>query len=151
MRRLFAVAPIFVLAALLVSCGSKGNTEPKSTPVWPGERWQLEYSNSGGVAGIDEHLSLDSKGSITTEDKRTGRTRQGYVVHPDTVMVGLLASALPSTKSDQGLPHPDAIITSVKVTAGNKTYGATFNTVPSDPGVASLLRRLTVLYQDNRP
>lgn len=151
MRRLVAVVPFLLLVTLLASCGSKGTSEPKATPRWLGERWQLEYSNSGGIAAIDWRLTLDSKGTITTEDKRTGRTRQGYVVQPDTAFIGSLARALPSVKSDQGLPHPDAIVTSVKVTSRDKTYGATFNIVPSDSAVAALLRRLAALYQDNRP
>ena len=151
MRRLVAAAPLIVLVALLASCGGDDKAAPTSTPVWPGERWQLEYTNTGGIAGISQRLTLDSKGSITTEDKRTGRTRQGYVVPADRGMIGALANALQSVKSDQGLPQPDAIITSIKVTGEGKSYGGTFNTVPSDAAVASLLRRLAALYQDNRP
>ena len=58
---------------------------------------------------------------------------------------------LPTLKSDQGLPHPDAIVTSIKVMSGNKTYGATFNTTPTSPNLAALLRRLAAIYDDNRP
>jgi len=88
MRRFVAVAPFVLLLTLLASCGGKDKPEPNPTPVWPGERWQLEYTNSGGIAGTNQRLTLDSKGTITTEDKRTGRTRQGYVPQPDTGMVG---------------------------------------------------------------
>jgi hypothetical protein len=98
-------------------------------------------------------VSLDSKGTLVTEDKRTQRSRQGYLVLSDVSMVraGIVGSDLPNLKSDQGLPRPDAIATSIKVVSGSKTYGATFNATPASPILASLLRRLAAIYEDNRP
>ena len=153
MKRLLAAMPIVVFAALVVACG--GDDTPKPPPEatrWPADAWQLEYTTTGGIAGINQRLTLDSKGTITTEDKRTGRTRTGYVTQPDTGMIRALAAALPSVKSDQGFPVPDAIVTSLKVTSAGQSYGGTFNDASkSPPEVASLLRRLAALYQDYKP
>jgi hypothetical protein len=139
--------------ALLASCGSNDKQEPVSTPAWPQDKWQVEYTRSGGIAGISERLALESNGTVVTENRRTGRTLQAYVVPSDVAMVQALlrASNLPALKSDQGLPVPDAILTSIKVTSGDKAYGATFNRTPEPGEVAALLRRLGALYDAFKP
>jgi hypothetical protein len=153
MRRLVAVAPFLLLAALLSACG--GDAKPSPTPVpFPGETWSLEYSKNGGIAGISQRLTLDSKGTLVTEDAgRKRQPRQSYIVPADmwVFRYGIQGSNFPSLKSDQGMPHPDAIVTSLKVTAGSKSYGATFNTSPESRELADLMRRLDNLYDEYRP
>ena len=151
-KRFVTVASFVVLLAVLAACGGDDKPSPAATPAFPGATWQLEYTISGGIAGNSQRLTLDSKGSITTEDKRAARTRQGFVAASAVSTIGGLASSLETVKSDQGLPRPDAILTSVKVTSGDKSFGTTFNTAPtSPPDVAALMQRLAKLYEDNRP
>ena len=152
MIRLVAATPFVLLIALLSACGGGSDyKEPAATPAFPGSDWRLDYSVSGGIAGLSQQLVLDEKGNAQLEDKRVKRTRYAYVVPSDLGMIKSLMAELPTAKSDQGLPHPDAIVTSIKVTSGNKTYGATFNTTPNSPNLAALLRRLAAIYDDNRP
>jgi hypothetical protein len=153
MRRLGAAAPFLLLAALLSTCG--GDAKPSPTPaLFPGETWSLEYTKSGSIAGINQRLSLDSKGTLITEDAgRKRQPRQSYIVPADiwVFRYGIQRSSFQSLKSDQGLPHPDAVLISIKVVADGKTYGATFNTTPQSPEVADLLARLDKLYEEYRP
>ena len=155
MRRLAAVAPFILLLALLAACGAGDKLKAVATPALfpPDENWRLEYSRSGGIAAIQQSLTLDWRGNLDTADKRTGRTGHGYVVPADVGLVrGMLRGLnLPTLKSDQGFPVPDAIVLSIKVTSGDKTYGATLNNLPADPNLAGLLRRLDALYDAYKP
>ena len=65
MRRLVAVAPFLLLLALLSACGGGSDepTQPAATPAFPGSDWRLEYSISGGIAGMSQQLVLDEKGN----------------------------------------------------------------------------------------
>jgi hypothetical protein len=153
-RLAVALAPLVLLMALLAACGGDdGRQTPAETPVWPQGDWKLEYSRNGGIAGMNQRLMLDSKGHVTTEDGRTGRNGAGYAVPSDVAMITALLRGLnlPALKSDQGFPVPDAIITSLKVTSGDRSYGATFNKEPDSVEARSLFRRLAALYDASKP
>jgi hypothetical protein len=154
MRRLFAVAPFMLLVALLSACrGGDSKPAPVGTPAFPGDTWRLEYSTNGGISGISQSLVLNEKGMATTEDRRLNRTRQVHLAPSDVSMIQTLSreANLPGLKSDQGLPLPEAIVISIKVTSGGKTFGVTFNNTLSTPEMATLLRRLAVIYEANKP
>jgi hypothetical protein len=148
-RRLLLLAPFVVLAALLASCG--GGDDKPSEGTFPGNTWLVEYTRSGGIAGMIQGFTLDHKGNVTTEDKRANTTKQGKVSDIGDVQKLLRAANLPTLQSDRGFPRPDAFVTSFNVTSDGKTYSLTFVGTPQAPEVAALLTRLGSVYDENKP
>ena len=157
MRPLDMVAPLFLLVALLVSCG--GDDKPSSTPTpagFPGASWSLEYTQSGGIAGLTYRTTIDNTGKAKFEDQRMGRSKEITLSAGEVATISALmrAADLPNFKSDQGFPVPDAILSSIKVTSGSQSFGGTLNRISnpsSNPNVATLMQALAALFDANKP
>src|SRR4051812_42519672 len=150
MRRIVALVLVALLAAMIISCGGDDDPKATATPAWPSGDWQLEYNKMGGLIGYNQRLTIDSKGALTAEDRLATRTRQDTLTAADvTKLVSMIRAAnVPALKSDQGLPVPDGIVVSLKVTSGGTSYGATLNKLPESGNVKALLTTLEAVLYD---
>jgi hypothetical protein len=150
MRRLVAVASLLLLALLPAACG--GDDKP-AAGGFPGNDWAVEYTRSGGIAGITERISVDSKGAYLAENQRQNTMRRGFLASSQTseLLKAMRAADLPSLKSDQAFPRPDAFISSIRVASNNQEYGGSFISPPGSAEMAALLKRLAELYETYKP
>jgi hypothetical protein len=150
MRRIVALVLVGLLPAMILSCGGADEPKPTATLAWPSGDWQLEYSKMGGIIGYNQRLAIDSKGAVVAEDKRANRTQQDTLTEADvTKLLTVIRTAnIPALKSDQGLPVPDAIVVSLKVTSGPTSYGATLIKLPESADVKTLLTTLEALLYE---
>ncbi len=67
---------IILLASLLSACGARSvapSEQPLATPL-ASQQWTIQFSYTGGIAGFNRKLEINSSGQGTATDARTGKT-----------------------------------------------------------------------------
>lgn len=104
---MFKIISILLINVLLSACAavpaSTPSLEPIGTPIKssdeacsPPSSWMIEYHRSGGIAGFNQSLTLQSDGSLTVQSEHPAVNKQ-IMIPKDHVepIINLLVQACP--------------------------------------------------------
>lgn len=87
-----------LLIGIVVSACGKGQTPmpTQSLDCQLPKEWKIDFSLSGGFAGLSRSLSISSNGSAVAQDLRTGKRNVSVISQDDlNNIAGMLAEACP--------------------------------------------------------
>ena len=155
------IIPIFLfIGTILSACaGAPVNTvEPKplGTPTSQLDtacslpaQWNIQFNRSGGFAGFNESLTLDSGGSLTVQSERPAvnvrKTISGDQVN---AIGGLLAQACPFEMKPNDAGCADCFLYKLDVQMDGQTYVMLATDVTLTEDLHPLISSLSQLLQD---
>ncbi len=115
----WCVRGVMVVAscAMVLVNGASGQAIPRNL-----QSWQVDFTISGTIRGLNEHLALNQAGELTA-DQRSEPTHVAGHASPELLakVKAWLQVARP-TKPDPNLAIPDALLLSAVLTAGGRQY-----------------------------
>ncbi len=158
MRNLYLTSLFVMLATLAVGCGSNGSTPDASHPqegIAPqgmSLNWTVELSKSGGIAGLQRQLTVESNGAWRASDRKLGR-KNGRLTTEQLAKLNQTLSMLKSTpepKSMRSFPSrcADCIETRINAVINGSHYTTTvLSGTKIEQPYADLLSQLSPLLQ----
>ena len=154
------IIPILLFSIILSACaGLPANTsipEPMATPTSGAgsdcrspEVWSIQYNRSGGFAGFDESLTLDSGGSLTVKSERPP-VDEHRTISEDQVktITDLLTQACPfEMGSGKGTTCADCFTYSLTVRMDGQTYAVKASDVTLTDNLHPLVDALNQMLQ----
>ena len=127
---------LILAVSFLSACGGMGASEPvpAATPAQASscmaDEWSLEFHRTGGFAGFDEALALNSKGDLVV-DSANPQTNFERTLSADEVMriTDLLKAACPFEPAPGSDNCADCFGYTLTVDTGGKTYRLEANDV----------------------
>jgi len=121
---------------------SQPATQTEPITVAPGDVWHLSFHLSGGFAGIDRELQLDSTGKIGATDRRRSLSASSRASASELARVRQLLISWPAPQLDDGGCR-DCLIYEVHLTTGKRSLNARLNDVSlAASGLADLVETL---------
>jgi hypothetical protein len=110
------------VAAILFGMSSGTNASEHTLPLNL-RTWKLEYTLTGGIAGVNRHCVLTHVGELTADDERIGNRASGAA---DEQLMKKVKAWLPvarQAKPERASPYTaDALLASAAVTTGGQHY-----------------------------
>jgi len=151
---------IFLISFILVACAgaSVSTDEPKplSTPAnGPASacgvpsQWTIQLNRSGGIAGVDETMTLDSGGRLTVQSERSSRDVQ-QTISQDQVntIAGLLSQACPFEMQPNDAGCADCFLYKINIQMNGQSYVLLATDVTLTEDLQPLVGALSQLMQD---
>lgn len=152
---------ILLISLILSACAgmpaSTPTPEPLGTPTSlpttacsPPAKWSIQFNRSGGFAGLDETLTLDSEGSLVVQSKRPP-TDVEMTISKDQVeaITDSLVQACPfendSTKGDE---CADCFVYDLNIQMDGQTYSVRASDVTLTDELHPLVDALSQLVQN---
>jgi hypothetical protein len=157
------IIPILLISIILSACAASpppANTptpEPLATPTSsssatcsPPSTWTIQYNRSGGFAGFDETLTLDSAGSLTVQSERPAMEDQ-KTISADQVqaITELLAQACPFEAGPTNGVCADCFFYKLDVQMDGRTYSVQASDVTLTKKLQPLINTLSQLLQES--
>lgn len=157
------IIPILLIGIILSACaGLPASTplpEPVGTPTslpdtadcGPPSNWSIRYNRSGGFAGFNESLTLDSAGRLTVRSERPPIDKQKMItdVQVDAI-TDLLAGACPfEVPLDRGV-CADCFIYDLEIIMGGQLYSMQASDVTLTQELQPLIDALNQFLQASR-
>lgn len=161
--RMSKTIPILLIGIILSACAglpaSVPLPEPVGTPTSSTDaadcsqpsNWSIRYNRSGGFAGFNESLTLDSAGRLTVQSERPPVDKQKMItdVQVDTI-TDLLVEACPfETPSDRGV-CADCFIYDLEIIMDGQLYSVQASDVTLTEKLQPLVEVLNQFLQDSR-
>jgi hypothetical protein len=128
------IIPILLLAILLSACGAAStitpSPEPLGTPTSPPQAdcspstdWTIHYRRSGGIAGFNQSLTLNSDGNLKVQSLKPQAT-DTKTISDDQIknISGLLADACPFTAESTKGTCADCFSYELTIQMGGQIY-----------------------------
>jgi hypothetical protein len=135
-------------AVALAACVPAGGAADVPQPLpSPAGEWTLKLVQSGGFAGVNQTVEIDSHGRLTAADKRTGRTAT-QSLSPDTMnkLARLYSQAALITPKTPRSGCADCFNYSLELSSGGRPMQIQLDdTTLSDSGMADLIHLLQQL------
>ena len=154
------IIPILMIGMLLAACSRAPTStpipEPLGTPTRPPtnacsspEHWNIQYSRSGGFAGFDETLTLDSDGKLTIKSERPPVDKQDTLSKDQVgTITEMLVQACPFKVSpDQGV-CADCFVYTLNIQMDGHTYSVQASDVTLTKELNPLVDVLSQLLQN---
>ena len=154
------IIPILLISITLSACaGSSVSTpvpEPLGTPTSPPDttcstpaNWKIRYNRSGGIAGFNETLTLDSGGNLTVQSERPPVDVQKKISKNQVgVIGGLLAQACPFEMKPNDAGCADCFLYNLNVQMDGQTYVMLATDVTLTEDLHPLIGTLSQLLRD---
>ena len=151
---------IFLISFILVACAgaSVSTDEPKplSTPAnGPASacgvpsQWTIQLNRSGGIAGVDETMTLDSGGRLTVQSESPATdVRKTLSKDQVSAITGYLAEACPFEMKPNDAGCADCFLYKLDIQMDGKTYVMLATDVTLSDEVHPLINELSNLLQD---
>ena len=151
---------ICLLCILLTGCGSQPvdtlNAQPLDTPrVEPTlvcnnpQSWVIRYNRSGGFAGFDESLTLDSGGSLVVKSKRPATNFEKIISENQRNRITtLLAEACPFKLKADDMSCNDCFIYDLDIAMDGNKYSIQATDITLTDELNSLTNTLDELLQN---
>jgi len=159
---------LVLVMSLLSACGSAVMTEPvpaetsepipAATSQQPAQAgtciaadWSLEFHRSGGFAGFDENLTLNSDGKLTVNSNKP-QTDFGRTIPADEVqrITDQLEAACPFEAASKADNCADCFGYALTVDTGNKTYRFEGNDVTLTEEQSALVSTLQQYFSEQQ-
>jgi hypothetical protein len=129
---------------------SEGRLTPPAADCDLSGEWQVELNQSGGLAGVQSRLIIDSNGSYVAEDLRQRRRVDGAVTSEALQQVLDLLPAICEPRQMGRLPVcADCFTYALRLRVSEAEYAATLNDLsPADSPLGSLARLLSRLLAE---
>ena len=88
---------VAVVAALVCGCTSATPTPGSEQPGTEKEHWRIELVVSGGFAGVNKYIEVDSSGKARAMDRKRGLDRESRATPQMVARLGQLVNELFST------------------------------------------------------
>ena len=125
-------------------------TKPSSAACGPPSTWTIQYNRSGGFAGFDETLTLDSTGSLTVQSKRPAIDDQKTIsVEQVQAITGLLAQACPFEPGPTNGVCADCFFYKLDVEMDGRAYTVQASDVTLTKKLQPLINALSQLLQES--
>lgn len=144
---------ILVVTLLLSACGPAQIIPPADQPQVlpsPTASWQLTFTQSGGLAGVNLGLQIASDGQLTAQDNRSGKSVTGQLDAATLrKLSGLVSSVALAGSQSPGSSCADCFLYDVQITsAGRTTHIQADDTTLGSSGAQELIALLQQL-RDN--
>jgi hypothetical protein len=156
------IIPILLIGIILSACaGAPVNTQapaPLGTPTshlqsgcnLPKE-WAIEFNRSGGFAGFNESLTLDSGGRLTVQSERpAAEIRKTLSNEQVNAVSGLLAEACPFEMKPNDAGCADCFLYKLDIQMDGRTYVMLATDVTLTDELHPLISELSGLLQDTK-
>lgn len=140
-----------ILSACSGMSASNSTPEPPGTPLStptgpskadcsPPSNWTIEYHRTGGIAGFDQSLTLQSDGSLTIKNKQPPMEKQTTIPEDHLKPIAdLLVQACPFEVNKTGGNCADCFIYELEIQMDGKSY----TVQAQDTNLSEELRSLT--------
>jgi hypothetical protein len=155
------IIPFLLLGFFLSACAgfpvSTQAPEPLGTPTSPEnmacdipETWTLQFHRSGGFAGFDESMTLDSGGKLTVQSERPLADVQ-EMISGDQVneIANLLAGACPFEIQESNAQCEDCFVYELVIQMNGETYQVEATDVTLTEELHPLVNQLSGLLQNS--
>ncbi len=156
------IIPVLLISIILSACaGAPVGTqapEPLSTPAGslqsscsiPTE-WIIQFNRSGGFAGFNESLTLDSGGRLTVQSERPAADiRKTLSKNQVAAVTGLLAEACPFEMKPNDAGCADCFLYKLDIQMDGQTYVMLATDVTLTDELQPLISELSGLLQDTK-
>ena len=152
---------ILLIGILLSACaGEPLNTQspvPLGTPKGQEQtgcsvpaQWVVQFNRSGGFAGVDESLTLDSAGKLTIQSERPARNEQKTISNDRVNAIGgMLAQACPFKMKPNDTGCADCYLYKLDIQMDGETYVMLATDVTLTEELHPLIAELNGLLQDS--
>jgi hypothetical protein len=141
-------ASILLTAIVVAACAPAGGAPDAPQPLpSPAGDWKLKLTQSGGFAGVNLTVEIDSHGQLTATDKRTGRT-VSQSLPADTMrrLSQLYSQVSLTTPRGPGSGCADCFIYSLELSSGGRPMQIQLDdTTLAGSGMADLIQQLQQL------
>lgn len=157
------IIPFFIIVILLSACsGAPASTpgqEPLGTPASlptkaacsPPSTWTIQYNRSGGFAGFNESLTLDSSGNLTIKSERPPVDEKKTISNAQAEAISdLLVQACPFETDVEKGNCADCFFYELNIQMDGRTYSVQASDVSLTEEISPLLSELSQLLQDTR-
>ena len=154
------IFPFLLIGIILSACaGAPVGTqmpEPLSTPTSHLQsgcsiptQWVIQFNRSGGFAGFNESLTLDSGGRLTVQIERSATdVRKTLSKDQVAAVTGYLAEACPFEMKPNDAGCADCFLYKLDIQIDGKTYVMLATDVTLSDEVHPLINELSNLLQD---
>ena len=154
------IVPALLIGIILTACSGApiGTDEPSllGTPTTQFDaacstpsQWSIQFGRSGGFAGVDESLTLDSGGNLKVQSERPAvdmrKTISGDQVN---TISGLLARACPFEMNSNEMGCSDCFLYTLNVQMDGQTYVMLATDVTLTEDIHPLISTLSQILQD---
>ena len=153
------IFPLLIITVFLISCAwvtaSTPMPEPAGTPTSPSStacsspsNWTIQYNRSGGFAGFNESMTLDSSGKLTIQSERPP-SEEERVISEDQVkaITDLLVQACPFEVEPEKGDCADCFLYDLNIRMDDHTYSVQASDVTLTGDMQSLISTLSQLLQ----
>jgi hypothetical protein len=155
--------PVFLVSIILSACAvsppptSTPTPKPLRTPTSSSSAvcsspsdWSIQYNRSGGFAGFDETLTLDSDGSLKVQSERPPIDEQ-KTISADQVqaITELLVQACPFEVGPTNGVCADCFFYDLKIQMDDRTYTVQVSDVTLTKKLQPLIGTLSQFLQDS--
>ena len=157
MTKVISLLVIFSFA-LSACAGASGTTQPRplGTPIASSTatcslpaNWTIQFNRSGGIAGFNQTMTLQSDGSLKIEsEKPPANVRKSISKEQVSQITNLLAQACPFEMKPNDLGCADCFIYKLSVQMNDQTYNMLATDVTLTDQVYPLINTLNQFLQD---
>jgi len=153
---------ILVIGTILSACaGAPVDTveqEPLGTPISQPDtacsiptQWSIQFNRSGGFAGVNESLTLDSGGSLRVQSERPAVNVRNTISGDQVNAIGeLLVRACPFEMKPNDAGCADCFLYKLDVQMDGQTYVMLATDVTLTEELHPLISELSTLIQDTK-
>ena len=125
-------------------------TRSTTTECSPPSTWQIELNRSGGFAGLEESLTLDSTGSLVVQSERPPKNVQKTISRDQVdAITELLVQACPFKIEPAKKECADCFVYDLKIQMDEHTYSEQFSDMTFAEEMRPLVEALNQLAQQN--
>ena len=124
-------------------------TNVSSDECSPSSDWTIEFHRTGGIAGLNETLTLNSEGSLTVQSKRPPiNVKKSISDQQVNAVANLLAEACPFEMGNTKDNCADCFTYELNVQMDGRTYSVQASDVTLTEELQPLIEKFSQLIQD---
>ena len=153
------IIPLLLIGIILSACAGVPTSTPTPEPLVsptspptktcsPSAKWNIQYHRSGGFAGLDESLTLDSGGRLEVQSERPPVDEKSTISKDQVAAITeLLAQACPFEIESGKDECADCFLYSLDIQMNGNTYAVQASDVTLTDNLQPLINVLNQLLQ----